>query len=203
MNDEEMPRLTPWGEADDVIKLADGMVRVSTPSHGGIWLSERRRAQMPHPLGRIETYAGANWYEEDCDAYLVILAFPELFPPLSVWSAVKWALNAGMRNERTSWALKMFLGPSLFGKHPAEPAVQIAERFESEHGSEFLTGCEEYGGPDRLVISGSSIDGSVRFVARRPTSDSHRFWSMPISREQIVKAFESVWFGPSGEGSAR
>lgn len=197
MKDEEMPRWTPWGEAIEVTEIADGVVRVSAASHGGIWLSERRRVTMPAPLGDVQTYAGSNWYEEDEDACLVILAFAELFPPLSVWSAVKWAMHRGIRGERTSRALRIFLGPALFGgKGPALPAVKIAERFESEHGSEFLIGCEEYGGADGVVISGSSIDGSTRFVARRPTGDYHRFWSMPISREQIRDAFQSVWFGP-------
>ena len=75
------PRLnTPWGVADDVTTLAPGICFVSTPSHGGFWLSPERRAEMPEPYRSIKTFAGGNWYEEDCDCALVILAFPDVFP---------------------------------------------------------------------------------------------------------------------------
>ena len=70
-----MPRLTtpphprdasPWGVVETAVPLADGIIFVHTPSHGGIWLSEARLDQMP-PAER----SSDGWYEEDCEA-----AFP-------------------------------------------------------------------------------------------------------------------------------
>lgn len=57
---------SPWGPIETAERLADGIVSVHTPSHGGIWLSAARLAQMPP--GERST---DGWYEEDCEA-----AFP-------------------------------------------------------------------------------------------------------------------------------
>lgn len=57
---------SPWGVIETAEPVADGIVSVHTPSHGGIWLSEARLAQMPP--GEHST---DGWYEEDCEA-----AFP-------------------------------------------------------------------------------------------------------------------------------
>lgn len=57
---------SPWGIIDAAQSLADGIVSVQTPSHGGIWLSDARLAQMPPDQRSTDA-----WYEEDCEA-----AFP-------------------------------------------------------------------------------------------------------------------------------
>lgn len=64
---------TPWGVADIANDIADGITQYSTPSHGGIKLSEERQAQMPEAL------CDGTWYEHDCAIYRVIVAFPECF----------------------------------------------------------------------------------------------------------------------------
>src|SRR3990172_6042981 len=71
---------TPWGVADASEKIAPGIMRYDTPSHGGYHLSQARRAQMPEPYKSWPTFAGGNWYEEDCDWCLVALSFPDVFP---------------------------------------------------------------------------------------------------------------------------
>ncbi len=70
---------TPWGKAQQVKEIAPGIVWCSTAGHGGYWISEKRRQEMPHPYRSAKTFAGGNWYEEDCDWCLVYLAFPEVF----------------------------------------------------------------------------------------------------------------------------
>ena len=42
----ENMRNTPWGNADWKNELAPGIIFYSTPSHGGIWLSEGRRKAL-------------------------------------------------------------------------------------------------------------------------------------------------------------
>ena len=61
---------TPWGAPDLVEELADGIVQVVTPSHGGIHLSAERLLRMPE---RQRTFDG--WYEEDCEAWFVVACF--------------------------------------------------------------------------------------------------------------------------------
>lgn len=67
---------TPWGRADFAETLAPGIVTVSTPSHGGIHLDPAQNAKV-HEVWR----AADGWYEEDCDAYIVLATFPETAAP--------------------------------------------------------------------------------------------------------------------------
>ena len=46
---------TPWGKAQDVTWLADGIVFVGTAGHGGIWVSPARMEEMPEHLRKIRT----------------------------------------------------------------------------------------------------------------------------------------------------
>ena len=57
---------SPWGAIQSCTRLADGVICVDTASHGGIWLSSERLAQMP-----AEQRSTDGWYEEDCE-----VAFP-------------------------------------------------------------------------------------------------------------------------------
>lgn len=89
---------TPWGLACERVTIAPGIESVSTGSHGGYHLDEARRLHMDRlfeparaarpdvqdedDLDLDEQYvpeAGKEWYEEDCEAFLVEAAFPEHF----------------------------------------------------------------------------------------------------------------------------
>lgn len=65
---------TPWGMSDSATHYAEGIICYGTPSHGGFWLSDARKREMPRSLGKPRT-----WYEEDCDWCFVALGFPGLF----------------------------------------------------------------------------------------------------------------------------
>jgi hypothetical protein len=65
---------TPWGRADQKEKVCRGINFYSTPSHGGYKVSEGMLKKMPERL-RLD----GGWYEEDCEAYKVIVAFPQYF----------------------------------------------------------------------------------------------------------------------------
>lgn len=62
---------TPWGAIDESEELAEGIVRVTTPHHGGWLLSPERQERMPPHL-KLQSAA----YEEDGAFYLVVLGFP-------------------------------------------------------------------------------------------------------------------------------
>ena len=79
---------TPWGVADSVEMIAEGIYFASTPSHGGFWLSRERYATMPTEY-RGKVSGPRRWFEEDCEALLVVASFPSLFSPTHVTHAIE------------------------------------------------------------------------------------------------------------------
>ena len=73
---------TPWGPAQDVDPVADGLAFVSTASHGGFHVSRERLRMIDaaFPAHRLEPFENGPWFEEDCRAAYVVATFPELFP---------------------------------------------------------------------------------------------------------------------------
>ena len=65
---------SPWGVIDGVTSLGPDAVLVTTPSHGGIWVTPAALERIPEAL-RASGYSGGGWFEEDCDwciPYLVL-----------------------------------------------------------------------------------------------------------------------------------
>ena len=56
---------TPWGWTKDVVELAEGVWRVTTPSHGGLKLSRERWDELPAAVR--DTMMTATFAEEDCE----------------------------------------------------------------------------------------------------------------------------------------
>lgn len=82
---------TPWGQSDGSTRYARGIVFYDTPSHGGFHLTPSREAELDERLAAIGTTAEEarmgyepGWYEEDCCAFAVLYAWPELFPGVPV-----------------------------------------------------------------------------------------------------------------------
>lgn len=80
---------TPWGMAQQVTKLGDQLWSVTTASHGGLRLGLRREEEVKREFPGFIPFAGWPWLEEDCDAGVAMLLWPELFSELSVWCAVR------------------------------------------------------------------------------------------------------------------
>lgn len=72
---------TPWGTADSVVELANGIRRVSTPSHGGYWVPAKLLPLIPdHYRAYAKRWSGSDqWYEEDCAWACVAVTFPDVF----------------------------------------------------------------------------------------------------------------------------
>lgn len=79
--------LSPWGRVEDVREFGEGVVWVSTAGHAGFWLSaDRHRAlQSQHAF---KAFAGGAWYEEYCDAAVVVVTFSDLFDAPTVERAM-------------------------------------------------------------------------------------------------------------------
>ena len=64
---------TPWGQSQTAEKLANGIIGYSTSSHGGIWLSPERTAQLPQGIDNF--LHDLRWWEEDCDWAVPYIVF--------------------------------------------------------------------------------------------------------------------------------
>jgi len=64
---------SPWGLIDTTTPLGPDAVAVSTPSHGGIWVTAQALETIPEPL-RVTAYSSGGWFEEDCDWCVPYLA---------------------------------------------------------------------------------------------------------------------------------
>lgn len=83
---EQIPKIGDhclWGWIDQADKIDRGIYRIGTPGHGGIWISEERRAEMPdNVLKPTDFYKDGPWFEEDVEALRAVYAFPDQFPDI-------------------------------------------------------------------------------------------------------------------------
>lgn len=80
---------SPWGTVQDVEVIADGIVYVSTASHGGIWVAPELLHRIKKEMQDYAAYwsGSSQWFEEDCAAQCVVVSFPEYFGAEQVESA--------------------------------------------------------------------------------------------------------------------
>jgi hypothetical protein len=85
---------TPWGYADAIDEIGNGIYFASTPSHGGYFVPSALLGQIPeaHQARALRWSGSRNWYEEDCEWASVAVAFPDLFTPAMLEAAVN-AIN--------------------------------------------------------------------------------------------------------------
>jgi len=72
---------TPWGRADAIEQVGEGIYFASTPSHGGYYVPSALLPAIPekHQARALKWSGSRNWYEEDCEWASVAVAFPHLF----------------------------------------------------------------------------------------------------------------------------
>ena len=73
---------TPWGVAETVSHIGEGIWAVDTASHGGFFVPTEKLIEMdPLKVAYSYMWSGSpNWFEEDCAVAFVVEAFPHLFP---------------------------------------------------------------------------------------------------------------------------
>lgn len=76
-DDPRAPR-TPWGKAQHVTSYCEGLQEVVCAGHGG-W-----RVANPELRKMIPTVFRKTWYEEDCEAYIVLFYLYDVLKPLAV-----------------------------------------------------------------------------------------------------------------------
>ena len=123
---------TPWGAAQTVTPVGPGIVSVDTDGHGGFKLSPQRNALIPPALRN-----GNGWYEEDTEAHIVVMTFPDLYD--------------GDRRARAEQSVKdwfpdeyekafgVTLGPSESHTRAQLAGSQRLDAFRSAHANDFVT----------------------------------------------------------------
>ena len=91
-----------WGALNRRDVVAPGIDWVDGASHGGFILTADRVAEMPAEL-RAESFTGDNYFEEDCSAAAVVVAFPQYFDAAKVARAAAHLDNVrAYRARRTA-----------------------------------------------------------------------------------------------------
>ena len=94
---------SPWGKIDNARGLPDegeGIYSVSTPSHGGLWLSSDWKKKLPKSY---KPFTGnKTWAEEDCDAVIVLQAFGllTLFAEITTMQITQADIDKGYESRR-------------------------------------------------------------------------------------------------------
>lgn len=93
---------TPWGPIQTHHKIAEGVVTVSTASHGGIWLSKERTKELPD---HYKSYAGTHWHEEDEDGGIVLqyLGLLSLIEEPIKLDITEWDIQLGRKSRKDAW----------------------------------------------------------------------------------------------------
>lgn len=122
--------MTPWGPSTTRTIFHVGIIFYTTEGHGGFWLSPERIAALPPELMSLGTWAGQPWYEEDCDANLVIVAHPTAFTDVEVYNAYEFLMSPNRPGYLD--------GVDLWLQSPATAAVRVialavAEKYKSHY----------------------------------------------------------------------
>jgi len=120
---------TPWGISDHSQKITRGIVRYSTPGHGGFHVSPTMNERIPDCL-RQSTAKGDGWYEEDCEWAKIAIAFPQFFNRPGDQEQAKQTLAAYFPD-----AFEAYYKREL---QPGESYEKDRRRFEAENLNRFV-----------------------------------------------------------------
>ena len=131
---------TPWGRTRDIEELAEGILRVTTPGHGGLKLSRERWEELPAAVRDSMLYK--TFAEEDCEEPIVRTAAGRrrrrgqgdgphgsgLFRAVRPRASVRPLLSAGPPPSRLFLLGRTGLGPPSNGFDTRVEAESFAQR---------------------------------------------------------------------------
>ncbi|MFM7012526.1 MAG: DUF7007 domain-containing protein [Betaproteobacteria bacterium] len=160
------PQCTPWGPAQTVKDLGDGVYAISTVSHGGYWLSPKAMAKVRKLFPTAMLFAGDPWFEEDCDWCFVAITFWKKFP-------IKASENAQvtLRNSHPECYERLH-GVTL---QPGESREKDDQAFYENNKNNWVTvsavGSWHEQCPEGYVLVSACIGGRKEHRFLRPTVD--------------------------------
>ena len=108
---------TPWGSSHTTKKIAEGIIEVTTGSHGGIFLSEERWTELMEKFPKFQSWAGKQWFEEDCDWAIVPVCWPEFYDAETIYFAVR---SVERRDEEITIPLEVKKIAAIFSESVAD-----------------------------------------------------------------------------------
>ena len=148
---------TPWGTADHAVVIADGIVSVSTPGHGGVKLSPERNREI-HPALRNSS----GWYEENVESTIPISVFPEEFASQPHVSDTAEELRADAELSIKHWFPSKWEAATGETLEPGESYEKDRQTWRKMHEGDFLTRSASMSrtDPDMVVVTAQRpIDG--------------------------------------------
>jgi hypothetical protein len=177
---------TPWGAAQHIEHVADGIDIVSTASHGGILLDPSRVAAMPAYMSNA-SHAGPSAYEEDHDWCMPVLIFENEFrtyyartkrPDIA---AVLSSAKAALRNWRPA-VYEQFYGVAL---KPGESYTRAKEQFYEENKGSWIA-IAAWGDWHKDVPAGMvAACALLGCYAETRSSKERRFFLIPASEYSL------------------
>ncbi|WP_159599788.1 DUF7007 domain-containing protein [Agromyces humi] len=153
---------TPYGAADHIEHVADGIVFAGTPSHGSYKLSKERNAAIPAPLRR-------SWYEEDAESSIVQMFHPDAFPAVDQ-AAAEQSVKDWFPNEyEAATGRELLVG---------ESHLRDEQRWTEAHFDDLVSHGVQ-GDPDR--------PGYVIVGVRHRGQDTNRRFRVPIDEHRTER----------------
>ncbi|MCP1674309.1 hypothetical protein J2T57_001411 [Natronocella acetinitrilica] len=194
---------TPWGKAQTVRAIADGIRVVSTASHGGMKLDAARNRLIPEALRRA-----SGWYEEDCEAAIVVAHFaPEFAAAQSERGEASAEAIDALREQ--AWGVVRNYFPAGYevatGRTlaPGESVERDGEQFHERHREDWvvIAALGEADGVHCIATRGGvrgDVEERTFLVAREEyeTRSRHGFVIDPARHRRIDDAAE----GPGVSG---
>lgn len=119
---------SPWGMPESITGIAPGIFIITTASHGGYYLAPPQWARLKALFPSFQPFARVDgWLEEDCDAVLAPLVFPEFFDNEALFFAVHSVRGMGLSMPRFSDAVR------YLATDAATPIMQRAAKFAEEN----------------------------------------------------------------------
>src|ERR1039458_3269355 len=102
-DDERPPEITPWGPKQEEWQDMAGFWWVSTPRHGGIYLTPEQRKDIPDLIKPHGSDAEGIWWEEDCAWSLSIVSLLSQRPRGSLSEEEEYVLEQANDTARDSF----------------------------------------------------------------------------------------------------
>lgn len=165
---------TPWGPPDTRHEVAPGICFYSTASHGGYHLSADRFNTFRQLFPDFRLFAGDPWFEEDCDAALVILTFATEFSDQDVFLAEQSirACAQYFRNRDRGWQqVWTIVNETLAG------ALLRANRFRLDHAEDWQVGSAGTNNQDGWDVDLTRVKDGAKQTKHFPQYPDKQFYS--------------------------
>lgn len=167
---------TPWGPPDTRHEVAPGICFYSTPSHGGYHLSADRFNTFRQFFPDFRLFAGDPWFEEDCDAALVILTFATEFSDQDVFLAEQ-SIRGCAQYFRDSDRRWQQVSSIITHNETLAGALQRADRFRLDHGEDWQVGSVGTNNQDGWDVDLTRVKDGAKQTKHFPQYPDKQFYS--------------------------